>query len=121
MKAHNNHLILVPEEVDQAVFGDVIVLFHSLIYIIKSPLCVMLFLHLLIDKIKLCNLKKKAKNRNYFIISAGIIPCLINIARVAIASSISIESIPMSPILKSTFGASLLKSFLPSSEYPIVR
>ena len=61
------------------------------------------------------------KKRNYFIISAGIIPCLINISRVAIASSISIESIPISPILKSTFDAGLLRSFLPSSEYPTVR
>ena len=48
-------------------------------------------------------------------------PCLINISRVAIASSISIESIAISPILKSTFGAGLLRSFRPSSEYPIVR
>ena len=32
--------------------GDVIVLFHSLIYIIKSLLCVMFFLHLLIDEIQ---------------------------------------------------------------------
>ena len=44
----------------------------------------------------------------YFIISARLIPCLINISCVAIYNNISIESIPISPTLKSIFDAIFL-------------
>ena len=46
----------------------------------------------------------------YFIISAGIIPCLINIYLVAIACNISIDNIATSHMLKSTLGGGLLNS-----------
>ena len=52
------------------------------------------------------------RNRTiYFIISAAIIPCLINISCVTISDNISIECIPISPMLKSTFGAGFLRFF----------
>ena len=53
----------------------------------------------------------KIIKKNYFIISAGIISCLISISLVAIANNISIDNISTSPMLKSTLGGGLLNSF----------